>query len=506
MSGIPVNDYAQAQYAQVPSLRSNDCELIVRQQPIYSRVEVDRKPVDPPPIVQLKIHTRTDPDRNYLQKSSNAGAGSGAPANPGSLLGGTIVSSLHRLKDPETQQDGAYFVFGDLSVKLEGTFKLQFNLFELRGDVYQHMTFVESKDFLVHSTKTFPGMNESTKLTRAFAEQGVRLRIRKEPRALLRKRGPASDDYQPRQYTKKLKGQESNTGSQPVNKYAEKEVSNPTQSMQKETFDRPSRTQQGQQRQQYTHLPASSLNSYIEEAQNKQERTGSDPRQQQTSQQSPSFGNGSFERYDWPKREYVEMQGPTQGPTFANQHLPQQTQSLSYDYSSSNYAQSPQLLTTPIRDQFFASRMSNTHLESPQPDASHFELHSQRSPPTFYPQLPNIPYGRGMQSSIPGAAGPSPPQGHSINYHSENLMYTSRSPHVGVDVTSTPLSSSVLVRGTMSSEFMPYGRREDFDTFPGQSTLGMSDFSEQLPEIYAPRSTLGHTSAVTTTAPDMGHY
>ncbi|PQE12196.1 Velvet factor protein [Rutstroemia sp. NJR-2017a BVV2] len=434
-----------------------------------------------------------------LIESSNAGAGSGAPANSGSLLGGTIVSSLHRLKDPETQQDGAYFVFGDLSVKAEGTFKLQFNLFELRGDEYQHMTSVESKDFLVHSTKTFPGMNESTKLTRAFGEQGVRLRIRKEPRSLLRKRGPASDDYQPRQYTKKMKGQESDTGSRPINKYEEKEISNPTQSMHKETFDRPSRTQQGQLRRQYTQLPSSSLNSYVEASQNKQERIGSDLSQQQTSQQSPSFGNESLDNYEWPRRQYAEMQGPT----FPNQHFPQQTQLQNYDYSSSNYAQSPQLLTTPVRDQFFASRLSSTHLESPQPDNSHFELHSQRSPPNFYPQHPNPQYGRGMQSSTPVAAGPSPTQRHSVNY--QNVMYTSRSQLVGAGVTSTPLPSSVLVRGNMSSDYMTYGRREDFDTLQGQA-LGMPDFSEQLPESYAPRSSISHTSAVTTTAPDMGNY
>lgn len=37
----------------------------------------------------------------------------------------------------------------------------------------------------VFSSKAFPGMSESTFLSRSFGDQGVRLRIRKEPRTLL---------------------------------------------------------------------------------------------------------------------------------------------------------------------------------------------------------------------------------------------------------------------------------------------------------------------------------
>ena len=64
-----------------------------------------------------------------------------------SALAGTLVSSLHRLKDvdntgkqkfnihldPDTQKslDGGFFVFPDLSVKIEGDFRLRFSLFEM---------------------------------------------------------------------------------------------------------------------------------------------------------------------------------------------------------------------------------------------------------------------------------------------------------------------------------------------------------------------------------------
>lgn len=114
-------------------------------------------------------------------------------------LTGTLVSSLHRLKDADNQ-DGGFFVFGDLSVKHEGFFRLRFSLYQMEGNCVHLIKTTDSQVFTVHATKNFPGMQESTFLTRSFSDQGVRLRLRKEPRAMLRKRGPASDDYEPRHY------------------------------------------------------------------------------------------------------------------------------------------------------------------------------------------------------------------------------------------------------------------------------------------------------------------
>jgi Velvet factor len=59
-------------------------------------------------------------------------------------LAGTSVSSLYRLKDQDNtgtsifcyntkRLDGGFFVFGDLSVRMEGQFRLRFYLFEVRG-------------------------------------------------------------------------------------------------------------------------------------------------------------------------------------------------------------------------------------------------------------------------------------------------------------------------------------------------------------------------------------
>lgn len=75
------------------------------------------------------------------------------PVPPSTALTGTLVSSLHRLKDVDNTGklglgassrliqsgwadsmglDGGFFVFGDLSVKIEGDFRLKFTLFEMR--------------------------------------------------------------------------------------------------------------------------------------------------------------------------------------------------------------------------------------------------------------------------------------------------------------------------------------------------------------------------------------
>ncbi|KAI4262679.1 MAG: hypothetical protein L6R42_002147 [Xanthoria sp. 1 TBL-2021] len=161
---------------------SDDYTLTIRQGPERARVadkkEKERKPVDPPPIVQLHIRDPTDPahddDPTTLDTQDH--------------LSGTLVSSLHRLKDVDNL-DGGFFVFGDLSVKVEGDFRLRFSLFEMlkwaRATTLNDRAAKVNRVNTVWAGKTFPGMSESTFLSRSFGDQGVRLRIRKEPRSVL---------------------------------------------------------------------------------------------------------------------------------------------------------------------------------------------------------------------------------------------------------------------------------------------------------------------------------
>ncbi len=47
---------------------------------------------------------------------------------------GSVVSSLYHLKDSENQnEDAGFFVFPDLSVRTEGSYRLKLSLFEVVG-------------------------------------------------------------------------------------------------------------------------------------------------------------------------------------------------------------------------------------------------------------------------------------------------------------------------------------------------------------------------------------
>ncbi|KAJ4295220.1 hypothetical protein N0V90_007231 [Kalmusia sp. IMI 367209] len=178
-----------------PSARlvNSDITLQMRQEPKEALLTIDgkekgRKPVDPPPIIQLTVNSgdnflqspylfmvtnlwKLDQDEPWHGRSEKS-------------LCGTLCSSLHRLKDTNNKT-GGFFVFGDISVKTAGNFRLHFSLFDYQKENAEaaFLGSIISKPFKVSLPKDFKGMEESTYLSRAFSDQGVRLRLRKEPRA-----------------------------------------------------------------------------------------------------------------------------------------------------------------------------------------------------------------------------------------------------------------------------------------------------------------------------------
>ncbi|KAJ1899022.1 hypothetical protein LPJ66_002389, partial [Kickxella alabastrina] len=96
---------------------------------------------------------------------------------------GSVVASLAHLKDVNGN-DGAFFVFPDLSVRCEGVYRLKFSLFEIVGNQVFFCKSITSTMFTVYSAKKFPGMDESTRLTKLFAEQGLKIRVRKEQKSV----------------------------------------------------------------------------------------------------------------------------------------------------------------------------------------------------------------------------------------------------------------------------------------------------------------------------------
>ncbi|MCJ1394318.1 velvet protein [Xylographa bjoerkii] len=216
-------------------------EMKVLQQPQRARAcgsgaksSADRRPVDPPPVVELKVlegEAQTDitfsHNANFFLYTTlesarpiAQGRGSSLPA-PFPVLTGMPVAGMAYLDRPSP---AGYFIFPDLSVRHEGKYRLSFNLFEeLKEDKdadaetsfnstditsnallrsspmapQAHVHFrleVKSEPFVVFSAKKFPGLAESTALSRVVAEQGCRVRIRRDVR-MRRRDTKASKDY-----------------------------------------------------------------------------------------------------------------------------------------------------------------------------------------------------------------------------------------------------------------------------------------------------------------------
>lgn len=173
--------------------------LTVKQQPERAKAanakDKDRKPVDPPPILQLDVDPSQDPLQMYITspylfvQTFLIGATDSDPEPDLNALTGNTCTSGHVVKD----ERGVYnmmFCLNDISVKKEGTYKLKFSLFNLNtttGDV-ENLTSICSQPFTTYSGRHFPGMSESTSMTRLLVDAGVRLRLRKESKAMSTKK------------------------------------------------------------------------------------------------------------------------------------------------------------------------------------------------------------------------------------------------------------------------------------------------------------------------------
>ncbi|KNG86739.1 hypothetical protein ANOM_005894 [Aspergillus nomiae NRRL 13137] len=154
----------------------SEFELIIRQQPAQARMaggrERERRPVDPPPVVQVRLgkslrwHTSAINELDWYF---------------------SIVTS--RAEDEDNNKMDL-FVFGDLSVKVEGDFRLKFTLFEMGKGAAIHLQSIISDRFTVFRPKSFPGMAESTPLSKSLVDQGLKLRLRKKPRSLIKRQVP----------------------------------------------------------------------------------------------------------------------------------------------------------------------------------------------------------------------------------------------------------------------------------------------------------------------------
>ncbi|KKA27479.1 hypothetical protein TD95_001990 [Thielaviopsis punctulata] len=195
-------------------------KLTILQQPERARAcgagsksAADRRPVDPPPVVELLIFDITNGQEKDITFSYNvnfflfatlehartmAHGRVQTPAASPPVLTGMPVSGMAYLDRPSV---AGYFLFPDLSVRHEGRYRLSFNLYEeikeagdadlepceKPNDVNHNPSFdwrmeIKSQAFIVYSAKKFPGLTESTLLSRTVADQGCRVRIRRDVR------------------------------------------------------------------------------------------------------------------------------------------------------------------------------------------------------------------------------------------------------------------------------------------------------------------------------------
>ncbi|KAI1362513.1 velvet factor-domain-containing protein [Xylaria arbuscula] len=198
-------------------------QLEVLQQPERARAcgsgpksSADRRPVDPPPVVILRVLEGENfegarditfdynvdffcyASLEHARPMAHGRVQTPAATSP-PVLTGFPVSGCCYLDRPDP---AGYFLFPDLSVRHEGRYRLVFSLYELiknDGDLDRdapepeagshqlptdacHRMDLRSADFTVFSAKKFPGLTESTTLSRTVAEQGCRVRIRRDVR------------------------------------------------------------------------------------------------------------------------------------------------------------------------------------------------------------------------------------------------------------------------------------------------------------------------------------
>lgn len=121
------------------------------------------------------------------------------PAPTRNLIGNNVTNAF-KLYD-EHNKLGIWFVLQDLSIRIEGKFKLKFSLFKLgsttifegsenrdlgmnsHGKCIKILAYKYSDVFQVYSAKKFPGVMDSTPLSKAFAGQGVKISIRREKKS-----------------------------------------------------------------------------------------------------------------------------------------------------------------------------------------------------------------------------------------------------------------------------------------------------------------------------------
>lgn len=189
-----------------------------------AKASSDRWPVNPPPTIELRIlelknGLHTDVTFSYdasffmyatLENSQPIAPNRGLPNPPSAavpVLTGMLVSGAAYLDRPS---EAIYFIFPDLSIRYEGKYTICFTLFEetkrledqdenatepsllsnavtptnsdAGRESFHSRLQIKSNQFTVFRAKKYPGIAKSTRVSKTPAEQGCRVRIRRDVR------------------------------------------------------------------------------------------------------------------------------------------------------------------------------------------------------------------------------------------------------------------------------------------------------------------------------------
>lgn len=117
-----------------------------------------------------------------------------------------------------TNLDGSkslFFIFPELCIRIEGTYRLKFSLHDLstiREKGHSALVAVQLSDpFTSYSAKDFPGMSSSSALSIHLAEQGLKIPVRHKPRKRLTAIGTTS--LRGKASSKRRRGSSSKSGT-----------------------------------------------------------------------------------------------------------------------------------------------------------------------------------------------------------------------------------------------------------------------------------------------------
>lgn len=223
-----LNEESPAKPSATPPYRSKgksradpiQYELSIRQQPVNARScgfgDRDRRVIDPPPILQLKIHAPHLPDDDVSQmlrsplnvvhcsiwSADGTEDMSGMPEDytrQKRLMGNLVASPFYG--EDENGEFGSFFCFPDISCRTPGRYRLKFSLVTIdpRPNAKAPVrTELLSEVFQTFTAKEFPGMSESTALAKALRSQGCNIPTKKgNEKSGRREESDNSDDESP---------------------------------------------------------------------------------------------------------------------------------------------------------------------------------------------------------------------------------------------------------------------------------------------------------------------